>query len=453
MVYDVSQYRDALCGGGTVRSIVVISIVGFLLVVFWVFRTWISANIAVIGTLATSLAFFAALWSAFEARNSANAAFLAVKTAEASLEEARQNFRKEAYNQRFSLLLEQHNVYLEKINKFVASDQGWTFVDQIFKTKRHHEAFERLRGHFICSPYMRVLYHLLKFINDDYYGNKNDIQGLKKYSSLVRSLISNDILFLIAVNSSYINDGGSLNQYDKYQKYLQRFDFFEHADFSILHHPENTKVYVEDTKPLAEVQSDFFGKLRRYAISDDRNALDDYTPDISLSVILSYIYKSPNQKETEKWFDEVSDMIKQGVDLIKSEVKSDEHVWDVYLKHFLGTCKTETLHQDCRPKELVGSQFLDKSIISDFIMCYKNGNLHQSPNPAFYLYKYSDEYKDYFFEGDSNFLIERINDYLSKVEFNNDFIHEEIYRPEIIQVLNALESAKMRMYEQRHTDG
>lgn len=430
--------------------IILICIVAFISVLCW---DWISTNVTVVGTIATSLAFFAMLWSAFEARKSANMAFRAVKTAEASLEEARQNFRKEAFNQRFSLLLEQHNVYLEKINTFVGSDQGWAFVEEIFQTQTHRQAFEKLRGHFICSPYMRVLYHLLKFIHEDYYGDTSDPKGQKKYSSLVRSLISNDVLFLIAVNSSYIHEGEALNQYDAYQKYLQRFDFFEHANFSLLHHPTNTKKSIKDIKNLSMMRSDITKEFESYADSTDSRALDNYRPDISLSVILSYIYKSPSQKETIKWFDEVRDMFTQVVEVIQNRFPSDDELYSKTLTDFPLSHMTENKLPDGYHKELGESKLVNASIINEFFTYCNDECLSELPNPAFFFYRYSEYCKDYEYVGDNNLLIEKINDYLNKIKFKYDFIHGEIYKPSVDNIINKLDEARTRMHEQRHVDG
>lgn len=426
-----------------------ISMVGFMLVLFW---DWISTNVTVIGTIATTLAFFAVLWSAFETRKSAKAAFLAVKMAEVSLEEARKNFRKEAFNQRFSLLLEQHNAYLEKVNAFIRSEAGWSFCEKLFKIEVHREAFEQLRGHFICSPYMRVLYHLLKFINDDYYGDVNDVAGRKKYSSLVRSLIGNDVLFLIAVNSSYIFESGSYTQYKNYQQFLDRFDFFEHANFSYLHHPHDTNKNIKDDRGLSKVKSDIYGIFYYFANYASREKLNNYTPDISLSVKLSYIYKSPNQKETKKWFDEACDMINQQIESIKSMLKSNDEIYSNKLDRYLGTYKTETLAPDGYNKKLEEGELVNAQIINDIILCCRDYSLRKLPEPAFYLYSYNERCEGYILMVDSNSLINHINECLDKISFNDDFIQREIYAPDVINVIKALEDAKTCMDEQRHID-
>ena len=80
---------------------------------------------------------------------------------------------------------------------------------------------------------MRVLFHLLKHINDDPYVIDKSDEEKRVYSSPLRSYIRNDVLFLIAVNalnikSERLKEAG----YPKYQKLLHRFNFFEHAVFT-----------------------------------------------------------------------------------------------------------------------------------------------------------------------------------------------------------------------------
>ncbi|HBV9686680.1 TPA: hypothetical protein MEA38_003112, partial [Klebsiella variicola] len=128
----------------------------FLLVVFLVLLGvlwhWFQNNITLISGLATALAFFATAWAAHEGRKSARAAFRAVKTSEDALEETRKNYLRDAFNQRFSLLLEQHNTYLEKVNNYVLTESGWLFIKEKFYSTNHFEAFNAMSGHVILSP-------------------------------------------------------------------------------------------------------------------------------------------------------------------------------------------------------------------------------------------------------------------------------------------------------------
>ncbi len=96
----------------------------------------------------------------------------------------------------------------------------------------------------ILSPYMRVIYHILKLINE----NSNYITNDKSYSNIIRSVIPYDILLLIAINSMFFyktkqekeitrlsdiflyndNQFKIHNDYYKYFILLKKYDFFEH---------------------------------------------------------------------------------------------------------------------------------------------------------------------------------------------------------------------------------
>lgn len=107
----------------------------------------------------------------------------------------------------------------------------------------------------ILSPYMRIVYHLLKASKE----NTNNKEDMKKYTNIIRSVIPYDILMLIAINAMYFykshnksidevirwndlrNDQDEpyysvFNDYYKYYQLLIDCDFFEHLvmDFSYM---------------------------------------------------------------------------------------------------------------------------------------------------------------------------------------------------------------------------
>lgn len=103
----------------------------------------------------------------------------------------------------------------------------------------------------ILSPYMRIIYHLLKASKENA-TNKDD---MKKYTNIVRSIIPYDILMLVAINAMYFykssneskneikrwneffNDfddphSSIFNDYYKYYQLLIECDFFDHLIMS-----------------------------------------------------------------------------------------------------------------------------------------------------------------------------------------------------------------------------
>lgn len=175
-----------------------------------------------IGALATGLALFAAMYQGYVAWKAANL------TREANS----QNL----FQQKFNLVLEQHNNSLARVKDWLRSNN---YPDKTLSTER---LVSEIRGHEQLSPYMRILYHTLKSIKEelpitDKLDDDDVIKMQKRYTSLVRSFIPNDILFLVACNASIvdgkifeINDSES---YLYYNSMLKDFDFFEHLNTHI----------------------------------------------------------------------------------------------------------------------------------------------------------------------------------------------------------------------------
>ncbi|MCU1795018.1 putative phage abortive infection protein [Pectobacterium polaris] len=397
--------------------LIFIAILASLIALFW---DWFNTNVIVIGTIATSLAFFAAIWTAFEARKSAKAGFLAVKAAEKSLDESRKNFRKEAFNQRFSLLLEQHNNYLNKVNEYLRSADGWDFLSKVFKEDVHIDAFNMLKGHFVLSPYMRVLYHLLKFIEDDYFGDKDDVVGMKKYSSLVRSLISNDALFLIAINASITFEYNKKTQYKKYQHLLHRFDFFEHADFFLIHDQVNASKFIESAPPFNSLESDIKSIFYRYCLIGEYEVLNNFKPSLPMSTILSYIYLSPKNQEVKDYFARVENKVKI---LFEDEINKKTY-HEIFEGKFLdGYVNTYIIANPLKNQMAIHEIEKGKMLTSECIKCIirgvKNKRLNKLGNPEFRFYRISKDKSriDFYHLFEELYYI--ANEYLTEINRKN----------------------------------
>lgn len=340
--------------------------------IFW---SWFQTNAPAIGGVATALAFFATAWAAHEGRKSAKAALRAVKTSENALDESRANYRMDAFNQRFSLLLAQHNTYLEKVNTYVRTDSGWEFIKNLFDSQKHYEAFDAMSGHIILSPYMRILYHTLKFIEEDFFESKNNIAGKKKYTSLIRSLISNDVLFLIAVNSIYIRNEGATNQYYKYQYLLQRFDFFEHANFFSIYHQNDIAKKNELEEPFHSLENSLRTCFYRYVINGDYNSIIEYEPEVHVPVIVAYIYKNPLQNLVMNWFNYAPySVVKIFIEKIDNRDYKDifnEFFSDRYLNRYIINYKPEVNSLFDVKNKLI----LDSAMIKSIARAVKNGRL------------------------------------------------------------------------------
>ncbi|ENI4426059.1 TPA: hypothetical protein MYN45_002970 [Klebsiella variicola subsp. variicola] len=197
------------------------------------------------------IAFIAMMATWDSARSSKKSSEIAQETFESNMRASVHN----NFEQRYNSLLDLHNdlhksvgIFLDAPDKMdgkggIVAPGGKSYFQNIRKMKTLEEAHNTLMGHSIISPYMRVLYHLLKHIFT--YSTNPDIY--KNYTSPLRSLIRNDVLYLVALNTAIIYKDDSLddNGYQEFQKYLQKSDFFEHTIFT-----------ADEYKNFNEVRSD-----------------------------------------------------------------------------------------------------------------------------------------------------------------------------------------------------
>lgn len=405
---------------------VLLAIIVTVICIFW---TWFQANAISISGLATALAFFATAWAAHEGRKSAKAAFKALKTSEDALEETRKNYLSDAFNQRFSLLLEQHNAYLEKVNNYVSTDSGWEFIKNIFNSSNHQEAFNSMSGHIILSPYMRILYHTLKFINEDYFGSKDDVAGRKKYTSLIRSLISNDVLFLIAVNSSFIYNNGIYNQYHRYQYFLQKFDFFEHADFFCIYHQKDMDKKEKIEKPFEQFGMAINVCFNRCINEGGCEPITQYNTAMRTPETIAYLYKNPHQHFVKIWFDSLPwflllEFIK------KTEKRSYEEIFDLYFKDHYLNCYIDDKQPDYNlPYEKSRKIQLNPSILKSIVRAVRRGQLKVSDVESLRLVKLKNGSSYVLLHNRFETLYYRIAEYMNVIDRKNDILFVNGYKP------------------------
>lgn len=303
----------------------------FLVLVVLMFFTWIlfgenfKVNIELLGVIATSLAFFATAWAAHEARKSAKAALNAVKTADETLTEAKKNYQRDIFEKRYSLLLEQHNNQLQNVYSYLSSgsEDSKTLTQKISNNQFVSHAVSYLNGHSIISPYMRTLYHLLKHIDQNFYiddlGDDELIKKKKEYSSPLRSIIRNDVLYLIGINSlirkRIENNVEVDNGYGYYQDMLNKFSFFEHAiffDWSDNIQYENVRQKMEDyleNRYTSRIRNSFLQSFR----SDGTPSISIVTYPKGLPVILGLggIYLNPTHSIVNSYLDNVESIVSE----------------------------------------------------------------------------------------------------------------------------------------------
>lgn len=279
---------------------------------FWKGLDQLVAFLSAAGTL---VAAGAAMLAAKEAANSANIARQSMNesllSARETLNEARAFNRLSRFENRFAVLLEQHNHYHLQVCEYL--DSGLTpdrlpdEISQFFKDSVRDGGLEKclsfLTGHEIISRYMRTLYHLLKYVKDEFYVDGNAKRLMKNYTSPLRATIRNDVLYLIAVNAlNVISPGAILSGYRRYQALLHEFDFFEHAVFTEPHKP-NAITFSERTSWLMDFKlypglHAFSGKLQSRLL--EKNFIFPELEVISPLALCLLTYDNPLKKKAEQ---------------------------------------------------------------------------------------------------------------------------------------------------------
>lgn len=310
--------------------LVIFLILAILMYITW---DWLVLNINVLSAIATSLAFFATAWAAHEARKSAKAALKAVKTADETLKETRKNYQRDAFEKRYSLLLEQHNQQLKNVYEYLSSntEDANGFIEKVKETQLASIAASYLNGHSIISPYMRTLYHLLKHVYENFYvenvSEDEEVKRKKEYTSPLRSLIRNDVLYLIGLNSLVTKVRSQEiytdNGYGYYQFLLNYFNFFEHAVF--FDWRSNVRLDDADEHMINYLDERFMSKIKialRTSLKD--NNCNDipfirYPPEPPVYLAMNYVYKTAANDIMMSFFNGFDESVKS---ILSDEISS-----------------------------------------------------------------------------------------------------------------------------------
>lgn len=165
----------------------------------------------------------------------------ATKNAEKNLDLVRENLRKDDFVKQFTLLLDLHNkshaIMMENIDRYSEKNNEKIIIGEKDKkntlidwTLSDVDAAEKLYRKYEFSPYMRTLFRILKhidnnFFNKEFENEENEFKAKKEYSSVLRCMIRNDVLYFVAINS--------LNKrpiFRNYEEKLTNLCFFEHLN-------------------------------------------------------------------------------------------------------------------------------------------------------------------------------------------------------------------------------
>lgn len=158
--------------------------------------------------------------------------------------------KQSSFESTFSLLLAQHNQALKDLK----SSSDYTpnandILDGLSPLIKQNKFMHTLDDFY--GSYFRILYHLLKFIDNNAGYHPFDIKSKKEYTSLVRSHLDNTLTFLLAVNCSHASPE---NQYFNYKILIERYAMLEHLilDNATLtkYKPSNTNDHLQSINTL-----------------------------------------------------------------------------------------------------------------------------------------------------------------------------------------------------------
>ncbi|WP_370967998.1 putative phage abortive infection protein [Enterobacter wuhouensis] len=284
---------------------------------------------------------------------------VAVKTMKKSSQFSRETLEatqkanaRQTFEQRYTLLLTQHNALHAALCTYLddkpeiknAYNTSYEFSEYNNSIGGLELYFYFLTGHAVISPYMRILFHLLKHINaDPYMADKTDSEK-RLYSSPLRSCIRNDVSFLIAVNALNVRSNKVKTAgYPEYQKLLHKFNFFEHTVFTNPREPNEPypvdALYLNEFRKLSLVEQEydflnakissaagpfcgcFIENIKKAKIASHENYItyikaeqrpQDFLPTPLLSCLLVYAtpHESAFSTALERYLDKVYDICK-----------------------------------------------------------------------------------------------------------------------------------------------
>ncbi|SHL75985.1 putative phage abortive infection protein [Morganella morganii] len=146
--------------------------------------------------------------------------------------------KQSTFESTFYLLLTQHSQALKDL-KLSSDYQQITekILDGLMPLERQNKVMHAHDDFY--GSYFRILYHIVKYIDEN--GGITCCSHKKKklYTSLVRAHLDNELTFLLAINCAH---GSKYNQYGRYKELIEKYSLLEHL---IL----NNKILLKYTPP------------------------------------------------------------------------------------------------------------------------------------------------------------------------------------------------------------
>lgn len=296
------------------------------MIIFW---DTVKENVEVIGTLATSLAFLATAWAAYEARHSAKAAMRATRLTAASLLE----MKKSSFKEWYGILLEQHNKLLEDVNKTLLDDSQYNLKLNIKVVKG---VYYYATKNPVYIKYVNHIILILNYVDKDFYLPSSADSEKRSYIEQLRNSISPKVSLLIAIFGLNVDNSKTYDA-KKLYRLLNKYNFFENELFF---EDAISKVHYTDTYAAdifnKEYQKDVEFYVDRMIVGDsacNTNAISCYH---RLTFAVLWSYNNPCRQHLLQRFNDLPMHMRNYIEL-KMEIAAEEVAkLNSTLRYFVG---------------------------------------------------------------------------------------------------------------------
>lgn len=310
--------------------VLLILILGTVMIIFWEF---VKENVEVIGTLATSLAFLATAWAAYEARHSAKAAMRATQLTADSLLEMKKN----SFKDWLELLLEQHNKMLDDVNQALKEDKeikitsGTNIVKNVYNALIKKPVIIKYINHFTL---------ILDYIDKDFYLPLSAYDEKKTYIKQLHNSINTEVNLIIAILGLNIDNNKTYNA-KKLSNLLNDFNYFEGELFF-----EDAVLYASkmDVYISSKFDEEYRGLVAFYVDEMIRNHYYKFTPSKSsafhrfqrTTMVVPWSYNTPYRQHLLDKFNELSPQMHSKIRRDMKESVEEVANFDSNLSNYVG---------------------------------------------------------------------------------------------------------------------
>ncbi|MBT0462327.1 putative phage abortive infection protein [Morganella morganii] len=132
--------------------------------------------------------------------------------------------KQSTFESTFYLLLTQHSQALKDLKSSSDYQQVTKKILDGLMPLEHQNKLMHEHDDFYGS-YFRILYHIVKYIDENGGITCCSYKKKKLYTSLVRAHLDNELTFLLAINCAH---GSKNNQYGRYKELIEKYSLLEH---------------------------------------------------------------------------------------------------------------------------------------------------------------------------------------------------------------------------------